>query len=269
MAPYICTMHKMHCSSACLLKVYCGAGRGAMQITSAGDIPLKGSRSLDEEIFPPQRRACPRGYAEIDHLNSPYRLTQPLLQTGSRGCRSTFRPISWNEAIGRTAEFYHAMQRESERLGYLPILEKAGVGSYLGTTLSTFGNSSSGCADGAIYAALGDKQLVRGHPPIDLFNTNYLVIWANNPAETLPYLSFLLVKARERGIPVTVVDSRYTDSAATYATGWGGVPLPLSIHVREQTAPCWLPWLMSFIKTTCMTRISFGTTVLAFIRAKR
>lgn len=224
MAPYICTMHKMHCSSACLLKVYCGAGRGAMQITSAGDIPLKGSRSFDEEIFPPQRRACPRGYAEIDHLNSPYRLTQPLLQTGSRGCRSTFRPISWNEAIGRTAEFYHAMQRESEKLGYLPILEKAGVGSYLGTTLSTFGNSSSGCADGAIYAALGDKQLVRGHPPIDLFNTNYLVIWANNPAETLPYLSFLLVKARERGIPVTVVDSRYTDSAATYATGWGDAP---------------------------------------------
>lgn len=224
MAPPICTMHKMHCSSACLLKVYCGGGRGDIRITSAGDIPLADSRAADEEIFPPQRRACPRGYAEVDHLNSPYRLTEPLLQTGSRGCRDTFRPISWQEAIDRTADFYHKMERESEKLGYLPVLEKAGVGAYLGTTLSTFGNSSSGCADGAIYAALGDKELVRGHPPVDLFNTNYLVIWANNPAETLPYLSFLLVKAKERGIPVTVVDSRYTDSVATYATGWGEVP---------------------------------------------
>lgn len=105
MAPYICTMHKMHCSSACLLKVYCGAGRGAMQITSAGDIPLKGSRSLDEEIFPPQRRACPRGYAEIDHLNSPYRLTQPLLQTGSRGCRSTFGPSAGTKPSGVLLNF--------------------------------------------------------------------------------------------------------------------------------------------------------------------
>lgn len=224
MAPPICTMHKMHCSSACLLKIYCGNGRGDMRITSAGDIPVRDSWAADEEIFPPQRRACPRGYAEAEHLNSPYRLTQPLLQTGQRGCRSAFKPISWQEAISRTADFYHNMERESERLGYLPVLEKAGVGAYLGTTLSTFGNSSSGCADGAIYAALGDKHLVKGHPPIDLFNTNYLVIWANNPAETLPYLSFLLVKAKERGIPVTVVDSRYTDSAATYATGWGDAP---------------------------------------------
>lgn len=213
----------MHCSSACLLKLNCENGI-VKQITSAGDIPAEGSFEEDEALFPPQRRACARGYAEIDHLYSPYRVTQPLLQTGARGNRSTFKPISWGEAINRTADFYHDMMGKSEKLGYLPLLEKNGVGAYLGRTLATFGNSSSGCVDGAIFAALGDKESVKGHPPIDLFRTNYLIIWANNPAETLPYLSFWLIKAKERGIPITIVDGRYTDSVAAYATGYGKVP---------------------------------------------
>lgn len=234
-----CTMHKMHCSSACLLKLHCEAGV-LKRITSAGDIPLEGSPEADEELFPPQRRACLRGYAELDHLSSPYRMTQPLLQTGRRGDRTGFRPVSWEEAVARTAEFYHRMQLESESLGYLPVLEKFGVGRYLGVTLGTFGNSSSGCADGAIFAALGDKTHIKGHPPEDVFNTSYLVIWANNPAETLPYLSFLLIRAKEKGIPVTVVDARYTDSAASCSAGRtaaenGGQEIPAFVCPRPGT----------------------------------
>lgn len=218
-----CTMHRMHCSSACLLKLHCENGV-LKRITSAGDIPAGNSYEADEALFPPQRRACIRGYSEIEHLNSPFRMTEPLLQTGPRGDRFSFRPVSWKEAIDRTADFYYRMRREAEITGYLPVLEKAGVGRYLGRTLGTFGNSSSGFADGAIYAAIGDKKTIKGHPPVDVFNTNYLVIWANNPAETLPYLSFLLIRAKEKGIPVTVVDSRFTDSAAAYGSPREDIP---------------------------------------------
>ena len=46
---------------------------------------------------------CPKAFASAQWLNSPERLTTPLLRVGERG-EGKFRPVSWNEAIGIIAE---------------------------------------------------------------------------------------------------------------------------------------------------------------------
>ncbi|SMC23121.1 Anaerobic selenocysteine-containing dehydrogenase [Desulfacinum hydrothermale DSM 13146] len=42
---------------------------------------------------------CPVGAAGLQYLYAPYRVTQPLKQTGKRGDPKGFQPISWDEAL--------------------------------------------------------------------------------------------------------------------------------------------------------------------------
>ncbi|WP_372995538.1 molybdopterin-dependent oxidoreductase [Lutispora sp.] len=219
----VCTMHKMHCSSACLLKLHIRDGK-IVKITSAGDIPRENSWKSDNSIAPIQRRACARGYAELNHLYSPDRVKYPLKQTIERGNPRGFKRITWDEAIETIAQWYRSMEVRKDELGYYPILDKGGITPYLGTCISTFGNPSGGNVNGAIHVALGDKGKVKGNSPMDIFNSKYIIVWSNDPTATLPYLSYILIKAKENGIPITFVDARYTESIGALATGKNGVP---------------------------------------------
>lgn len=219
----ICSMHKMHCCAACQLKLHVGAD-GMERITSAGDTMREGALEADSALVPMQRRACMRGYGEIYHMYGPDRIRYPMLQTGRRGDLSGFKRISWEEAIKRYAEYYERMRKEAETLSYLPLLDNGGIGNRLGTVLYPFGASSCGNVDAAITAALGRRDKIAAARPLDMLNANYIILWSCDPAVTLPSLPYMVQKAREKGIPITVVDSRYTESAGAFATGKGKVP---------------------------------------------
>ena len=72
-----------------------------------------------------------RGYSELYHMYSPDRILHPLKQTGSRGDRQGFRPISWDEAIDLYESYYESSLKKAGRLGYLPVLDIGGIGSFL------------------------------------------------------------------------------------------------------------------------------------------
>ncbi len=213
----IMTLHPMHCGGACMLKLHMKDGR-VSKITSAGDIPREGAYEKDESLMPIQRRACLLGISEKKRIYAPDRLKDPLKQTLERGNIRGFKRISWDEALDTVAGWYGEMLHRKDELGYLPVWDEGGVAPYLGPYLSKFGNPSSGNLQAATFASIGEYSKLKGNPPMDIFNSKYIVVWGNDTQATVPYLAFTLMKAKEAGIPVTVVDTRYTDTAATMGT---------------------------------------------------
>ncbi len=229
----MCSQHQAHCFSVCAFNVWLKNGK-VDRVSSAGDIPYAESFEADESISDlMQRRGCMIGYAEKRKTNSPNRLKYPLRQTGERGDIRAFRRISWDEALDTVASWYEEMLARKEELGYLPVWDINGVGRYLGTTLSKVGNFSTGNGDAAIYYALGDLAGQGAVPIKRMFEAGYIVLWGKDPQATLGNTPFYIIKAKEAGIPITVVESRYTPSAAAMSTGLDDIP-PL-IGVRPGT----------------------------------
>lgn len=223
------TLHPMHCGGGCLLNLHMEDGRVG-SITSAGDIPRANCREQDESLGPIQRRACLLGLSEKKRINAPDRLKCPLIQTGERGDLSGFKRISWDEALDRIAGWYKEAIDRKEELGYIPIWDEGGIAKYFGPYLTRFGNPSSGNLRAATFAALGDYATLRGNPVMDIFNSKFILIWGNDTQATVPYLSFAMMKAKEQGMPITVVDVRSTETVSTFATGKEDVPPHICIR---------------------------------------
>jgi anaerobic dimethyl sulfoxide reductase subunit A len=213
----------MLCGGACLLKLHV-KGESVCKITSDGDIPREGAYARDEALMPIQRRACSMGFAEKRRAFAPDRIKYPLLQTLERGNTRGFKRISWNEALDRAAAWYLETARRRDDLGYLPILDEGGVSSYMGPHLRRFGNPSSGNVRAAVFGAIGKFDDLQSNPVMDVFNAEYIVIWGNDVHTNFPAYAFIVMKAKEAGIPITVVDSRYTDCAAAMGTDVGDKP---------------------------------------------
>ncbi|MDR1245905.1 MAG: molybdopterin-dependent oxidoreductase [Clostridiales Family XIII bacterium] len=219
----VMTLHAMHCGGACMLKLHMKDGK-INRITSAGDIPAKNARAEDESLMPIQRRACPMGFSEKKRVYAPDRLKYPLMQTLERGDVRGFKRVSWNDALDKIAEWYSEMQCRKDELGYLPILDEGGVSPYLGPHLRRFGNPSSGNVRAATFGAIGKFDVLQSNSVLDIFNSKYIVIWGNDVHTNFPSFAFIVMKAKEAGIPVTVVDTRYTDCAAAMGTDSGDKP---------------------------------------------
>lgn len=215
------TYHEIHCHGQCMLKAHVKDGR-LLAITSAGDIPRCGSEQADEQINGIQRRACMKGYAERKRVYAPDRLKYPLLQTIERGNLAGFKRISWDEAIDRTCEQIEKARERSKELGYLPIWEAGSTPlPYMGPYISAWGHHSAGNQNDALFNALGKG--VNGHPSVDMLNSKLIIVWSADPQTTSPHLPFIMTKAREKGIPIVVVDARYTGTVGAMATGAPGV----------------------------------------------
>lgn len=240
----VMSLHQMHCGGACMLKLHVRDGR-VCKVTSAGDIPRAGSYEKDEALMPIQRRACLLGISEKRRIFAPDRLKYPLKQTLERGNLKGFKRISWEEALDTVACWYREMEKRRDELGYLPILDEGGMAPYMGTHLRRFGNPSSGNLRAATFGAIGNYDTMKGNPPMDAFNSKYIVIWGNDTQANTPSFAFIVMKAKEAGIPITVVDTRYTDTAAAMGTGSGSKPR--YICVRPGTDPALLAAMANVI----------------------
>jgi len=231
----VMSLHPMHCGGACMLKLHVKDG-SVCKITSAGDIPREGSYESDESLMPMQRRACLMGLSEKRRIFAPDRLKYPLKQTLERGNVRGFKRITWDEALDTIADWYREIEKRKDDLGYLPILDEGGMSPYLGTYLTRLGNPSSGNLQAATFACIGKYDTLKGNPPMDVFNSKYIVIWGNDTQANLPSLAFIVMKAKEAGIPITVVDTRYTDTAAAMGTDDGHMPRHICVRPGTDSA---------------------------------
>lgn len=221
-------------------------------------------------------RGCLRGLSFINLIYGPDRLQKPLIRTGERG-QGEFREATWEEALdylaGRLKEIENKYGPESVgfsfQVGGTGHIQKGAwiaLSTLVGWTLlhpydlngdlpmfwpQTFGVQS--------------EEL----EPLEWLNSRYTVVFGSNLMVTRTVDSDLLIKARNRGMKLVVVDPNYSPTAAK-ADAWlpvragsdGALGLALSRVIIEENL-----YDEDFIKTftdlPLLVRMDTGKRLLA------
>jgi anaerobic selenocysteine-containing dehydrogenase len=159
---------------------------------------------------------CEKGRKHIERMYSSMRIKQPMKKVDGE-----FVEITWDEALETiTSKLKHYI----DNYGTLSIAQynDGGAGGMLKEVENLFfdylGNvtlfNGSLCWGAGMAAQKSDFGGVRGHYPEDIYNTNAIIIWGRNPAETNLHLVPFIKKAREKGIKVVLIDPIKTATAA-------------------------------------------------------
>ncbi|MFC1945802.1 molybdopterin-dependent oxidoreductase [Chloroflexota bacterium] len=199
------------CSKCCGILAY--VKNGVLEKIEPAEFPERGWRHI-----------CLRGFSTVKIVNHPDRLQYPLKRVGERG-EGKWQRMSWDEALDTIATQF---KRIGEKYGYESIAMPSGTGGYmaltsfslhrlisaLGTTwvnIIGFGDSAGICGDKISYGTEGFE----GAQHTTAFETPSLcVMWANNAAITHAIHWRKIVKAKEAGAKLIVVDPRFSTTAA-------------------------------------------------------
>ncbi|MFW9941119.1 MAG: molybdopterin-dependent oxidoreductase [Candidatus Thorarchaeota archaeon] len=205
------------CGGRCTLKAHVKNGRIIRFETDNGEEP--------------QLRACLRGRAYRQKVYHPDRLKYPMRRIGERG-EGKFEKISWIEALNIVA---NKMKEIKEKYGNSSILLVPGAGNQgmlhgvtpSGLMLNQFGGYTrmwgAPSYEGALFASMATYgTMMTGNAREDLLNSNLIIMWGWNPANTIwdPGTPLMVAKAKEKGIKIIDIDPIFTDSAAILADQW-------------------------------------------------
>jgi anaerobic dimethyl sulfoxide reductase subunit A len=179
----------------------------------------------------PQLRACLRGRVYRQRVYSEIRLKYPLRRVGERG-EGKFERISWEEALNHVAS---KILEIKEKYGNSAILFVPGGGNQgmlhgvtpVGLMLNQIGGYTRMWGipsyEGALFASMATYgTMMTGNAREDLLNSNLIIMWGWNPANTVwdPGTSLWLARAREKGTKIVAIYPIFTDSAAVFADEW-------------------------------------------------
>lgn len=181
-----------------------------------------GRWSVAARDFPTNKGGlCRKGWTAASLLNSPSRLTTPLMRDSKGG---ELRPAGWPEVLERIADKIKSISAESgaDAIGVFGggalTNEKAYLlGKFARVALRTANIDYNGrfCMASAATAGLRAFGIDRGMPfPMqDIAKTAAILMIGSNPAETLPPIMQYFEGQRDRGGDLIVVDPRRTATA--------------------------------------------------------
>lgn len=162
---------------------------------------------------------CSKGLAAQDLVNNPGRLRYPLKRVGERG-QGLWERISWEEALSVTAESLLANREKYGPQGaaFLQGTQRGWVGVF-----SRFANAFGAVNQGApgwaqcLWPRSSDNAVTFGAGYMecaDYERTHCLLIWGVNPPVNWAIKAADIMDARERGVPIIVVDPHLSETAA-------------------------------------------------------
>ncbi|NVM44169.1 MAG: molybdopterin-dependent oxidoreductase [Candidatus Lokiarchaeota archaeon] len=194
-------------------------------------IRVEGDDSADSDK---QLRTCIRCRAIRQYIYHPERLRYPLKRAGPKGS-GKFERISWDEAYDTiTKKLKETIEKYGNQAifniangGYFGALHGAAVAyarlfASIGGFTTTYGNISSQGAIFGTQASYGFGQIFVGNSREDWLNSKLIICWGWDPARQISGTNTLwwLIKAKENGTKVIVIDPRYSDTALVVADQW-------------------------------------------------
>lgn len=229
------TMGRNNCGGRCIIHAHVRDGQIEKLTTdtpqAAGeDVPLC---------------ACIRGLNYHKTFLGPDRLRYPMKRVGERG-EGKFQRISWEEATDLIAREWVRIRDTygpgSRYVNYATGISAAISGSSLakrllkldGGYLGYYNSYSTACIRKATDLMYGTCET--GNSLVDWLNSNLIILWGHNPAETKfdSQTMYYLRRARKKGIPIIVVDPRRNDTAEQLGAEW--VPLRPATDAALQDA---------------------------------
>lgn len=159
---------------------------------------------------------CAKGAAIRQYVYSPDRIRPPMKRVGERG-EGKFEPIGWDEAMDlieaqcKKAKAEHGPESVVFFAGYTKFFRAFLQRLAIGFGSPNYCNESSTC-----YTATYIAQKLNFGQGIfpDLNNTDCLVVWSANPFYTNHGNGRAILRGRERGMKMIVVDPRQTPTTA-------------------------------------------------------
>jgi anaerobic dimethyl sulfoxide reductase subunit A len=229
-----------NCGGRCQTKAYVENGVVKRLVTDERpDLNINDGTGDD-----PQRRACPRCRAHKGFMYRADRLLHPLKQMGVRGDVNGFVQITWDQAFteiaqqltsiiatyGNTALYSHYMSGDGASV---PRAGGSGAGSIAQRLCNLLGGFTLYRNDYS-YPALEHTSLFvlgtdMGSPSTsstqDVLNADQIILWSNNCSEMIANTGtgWYLMQAKEKGIPITSIEDRISQTTATFATSQIGI----------------------------------------------
>lgn len=165
-------------------------------------------------------KICPKGMAAGGLITDPKRLQYPMKRAGERG-EDKWTRISWDEALDTIAKKLLDIKKNygPEQVA---MIRGTGPGWQLSMMfhqlfMFAFGSGnliSHGhvCKCARVFVA---GTMMGGEHDLDIENTNCILFWGSNPAETsLPNYWSRITRAKKRGVKLIVIDHRFSRTAS-------------------------------------------------------
>ena len=194
---------------------YCGVGCSLNLVVSDGKVvgvePNKRSPINEGKL-------CPKGMTCWEHVHSPDRLTTPKIKKNGK-----FVDATWDEAIDLIAKnFKKISDKEGPKaLGFQSSCRTVNEDCYALQKFARVGfltNNVDNCARICHGPSVAGLSLSFGsgaatNPFEDVLNSDLIVMWGSNAFEAHPLAGRRVIQAKKKGIPVIVVDPRYSATA--------------------------------------------------------
>jgi anaerobic dimethyl sulfoxide reductase subunit A len=178
--------------------------------------------------------ACVRGMNYHKTFLGEDRLKWPMKRVGDRG-EGKFERISWQEAVDTIVKEWIRIRDTygpgSRYVNYATGVSALFRGNQLakrllaldGGFLDSYNSYSTACITQATKLMYGTTE--SGNSLEDWLNSNLIILWGHNPAETKfdSGTLYYLRQAKKKGIPIIVIDPRKNDTAILLDAEW--IPL--------------------------------------------
>lgn len=210
-----------NCGGRCLIKAHVCDGEitrltTETMVEAAGHVPLC---------------ACAKGLNYHKTFLNDRRLLYPMKRIGERG-EGKFERISWSEAIDtiagewkRIRDTYGSASRYvNYATGMSGLLDPCAMAKRLlaldGGYLDRYNSYSSACMSQATMLMYGTRQT--GNHPESWLESKLIILWGHNPADTKfdSATMHYLRRAKEKGIPIVVVDPRRSNTVRQLNAEW-------------------------------------------------
>jgi len=177
---------------------------------------------------------CVRGMSYHQTFLNGARLRYPMKRAGERG-GGKFKRITWDEAIELTANEVSRIGKRygpsSRYVNYATGVSGAARGDLFaknllaldGGFLGRYNSYSTACTAFTTPFTYGTNET--GNCSEDLLNSGLIILWGHNPLESVfgAFQRFYLREAKKSGIPIIVIDPRFSETAAGLADRWIGL----------------------------------------------
>lgn len=183
-----------------------------------------------------QARPCVMGHSWKRALDDPDRILYPMRRIGKKGEGNKFERISWDEALDTIAA---KIQEVIDIFGPHSILHldsfwdrcffpfapyiNAGVGAWGENSAPAMATAETRHFNYNVGDMFSGKEYIGevGFEAPDLFNSKIIIMWGMDPLVSwFGYVAYYIKLAHEKGIPVILIDPRYTTSAEVLADQW-------------------------------------------------
>ena len=206
---------------------FCGAG-------CTLSLGVSGNRVVEVNPAPDRNTVngptlCVRGHFAHDFLDTPDRLTRPMIRATTNTGETMLKPSSWDEALGMVGARLAEIKRTHgpESIAFIGSTRCTNEENYLfqkiARAIFETGNViSGGSINGqALLRRIEEKTFgaQRITPLADLEGADAIVTVLIDPEQIVPVAGYPVKRAAKRGVPLVVIDPQGSDLSG-FATAW-------------------------------------------------